>query len=60
MKQTLEDIKVELTDPIPIMRANTSAIKISKNVVMQSKTKRIYIKFHLLSEQVVSRIFQLE
>jgi hypothetical protein len=39
MKQTLTDIQVEYDEPIPIYCDNTSAINISKNLVMHSKTE---------------------
>jgi hypothetical protein len=50
MKQTLTDIQVEYDEPIPIYCDNTSAISISKNPVMHSKTKHIPIKYHFLRE----------
>ena len=34
MKQTLQDLQVKFSEPIPIFCDNTSAIKISKNPVM--------------------------
>ena len=55
MKQTLQDIHVTCNEPIPILWDNTSAISISKNPVMHSKTKHIPIKFHFLWEQVGNR-----
>jgi hypothetical protein len=51
MKQTLTDIQVEYDEPIPIYCDNTSAINISKNLVMHSKTKHIPIKYHFLQEK---------
>ena len=60
MNQNLKDIKVELTDPIPIMCDNTSAISLSKNPVMHSRTKHIPIKYHLLREQVAEQNIALE
>eukprot|EP00253_Pinus_taeda_P025648 PITA_25648 len=59
MKQTLKDIQVELPNPIPIMCDNTSAISISKNPVMHSKTKHIPIKYHFLREQVAANTVKL-
>ena len=56
MKQTLKEIKVELTNPIPIMCDNTSAINISKITTMHSNTKHIPIKFHLLREKVATSV----
>jgi hypothetical protein len=55
MKQTLTDIQVEHDDPIPIYCDNTSAINISKNLVMHSKTKHIPRKYHFLREQVAEK-----
>lgn len=60
MKQTLKDIKVEFTGPIPIMCDNTISINISKNHAMHSKTKNIPIKFHFLREQVASNVVRIE
>jgi hypothetical protein len=60
MKQTLQDIKVEYKKPISILCDNTSAISISKNPVMHSKTKHIPIKYHFLREQVNDKIVKLE
>jgi hypothetical protein len=56
MKQTLQDIQVKYDEPISIFCDNTSAISISKNPVMHSKTKHIPIKFHFLREQVTKII----
>ena len=50
MKQTLIDIQVEYDDTIPIYCDNTSAISISKNPMMHSKTKHIPIRYHFLQE----------
>ena len=60
MKQTLEDIQVKYDEPIPILCDNTSAISISKNPEMHSKTKHIPIKFHFLREQVTKKNNKLE
>jgi hypothetical protein len=59
MIQTLADLKVTYTDPIPIHYDNTSAISVSKNPVLHSKTKHIPIKYHFLREQVTNIIVQL-
>ena len=59
MIQTLVDLKVTYTHPIPIHCDNTSAISVSKNPVLHSKTKHIPIKYHFLREQVSNRIVQL-
>jgi hypothetical protein len=52
MKQTLTDIQVGYDGPIPIYCDNTSAISISKNPVMHSKTNHIPIKYQFLREKV--------
>jgi hypothetical protein len=60
MKQTLTDIQVEYDEPIPIYCDNTSTINISKNPVMDSKTKHIPIKYHFLRQQVAKKNIQVE
>ena len=60
MKQMLPDIHVTYDDLIPILCDNISAIIISKNPVMHSKTKHIPIKFHFLRERVLNNIIKLE
>jgi hypothetical protein len=60
MKQTLTDIQVEYDEPIPIYFDNTSAIDISKNSMMHSKTKHISIKYHFLREQVLDKNIKVE
>jgi hypothetical protein len=60
MKQTLTDIQVEYDEPIPIYCDNTSAINISKNLVMHSKMKHIPIKYHFLREQVAEKNIRVE
>lgn len=60
MKQTLQDIQVKYDEPIPILCDNTSAINISKNPVMHSKTKHIPIKYHFLREHVAEKDVRLE
>ena len=60
MKQTLIDIQVEYDDPIPIYCDNTSAINISKSLMMHSKTKHIPIKYHFLWEQVAEKNIRVE
>jgi hypothetical protein len=60
MKQMMEDIHIHYNEPIPIFYDNTSAISISKNLVMHSKTKHIPIKFHFLGDQVMSKVIKVE
>ena len=60
MKQTLQDIQVNYEEPISILCDNTSAISISKNLVMHSKTKHILIKYYFLREHVTEKHVKLE
>eukprot|EP00253_Pinus_taeda_P007692 PITA_07692 len=60
MMQTLQDIQITCHPPISILCDNTSAISISKNLVMHSKTKHIPIKYHFLYEQVLEQKVNLE
>eukprot|EP00253_Pinus_taeda_P035104 PITA_35104 len=60
MMQTLQDIQIPYTPPISILCDNTSAINISKNLVMHSKTKHIPIKYHFIREQVLEQKVKLE
>ena len=60
MKQTLEYLLVKYEDPIVIHCDNTSAINISKNLVIYSKTKHIPIKYHFLREKVSQKVVKLE
>jgi hypothetical protein len=59
MIQTLADLKVTYTDPIPLHCDNTDAISVSKNPILHSKTKHIPIKYHFLKKQVTKRVVQL-
>jgi hypothetical protein len=60
MKQTLEDLQVKYDHPILLNCDNTSAINLSKNHVMHSKTKHIPIKFHFLREHVSQKVVKVE
>eukprot|EP00253_Pinus_taeda_P006164 PITA_06164 len=60
MKQTLQDLQFKFDEPIPIFCDNTSAISISKNLLMHSKTKHILIKYHFVREQVAKTNIKLE
>eukprot|EP00253_Pinus_taeda_P036533 PITA_36533 len=60
MMQTLQNIQITCTPTISILCDNTSAISISKNLVMHSKTKHIPIKYHFLREQVLEQNVKLE
>eukprot|EP00253_Pinus_taeda_P014188 PITA_14188 len=60
MMQTLEDFQITCTPPISILCDSTSAISISKNPVMHSKTKHIPVKYHFLREHVLEQEVKLE
>ena len=55
MKEALKDVNIETKHPITIYCDNTSAINLSKNLLMHSKTKHIPIKYHFLREQVAEK-----
>jgi hypothetical protein len=59
MKQTLEDLQIKYNNHININCDNTSAIRISKNLVMHSKTKHILIKFHFIRYQVTHKLIKI-
>ena len=60
MMQIMHDMQITCTPPISIFCDNTSAISVSKNLVMHSKTKHILIKYHFLREQVLEQKVKLE
>eukprot|EP00253_Pinus_taeda_P014301 PITA_14301 len=60
MMQTLQDFQITCTPPISIFCDNTSAIIVSNNPIMHSKTKHIPIKYHFLQEQVLEQKVKLE
>ena len=53
-------MKSEIKDLVVIYCDNTSAINISKNLMMHSKTKHIAIKYHFLRELVQEKEVRLE
>ena len=53
-------MKVEIKEPVVMFCDNTSAINISKNPVMHSKTKNIAIKYHFVRELVQDKEIRLE
>ena len=59
MIHTLEDLEVKYADPIPLHCDNNSAISVSKNPVLHSRTKHIPIKCHFLREKVTNIVVQL-
>ena len=60
MKEAFKDVKIETKQPITIFCVNTSAINLSKNMVMHSRTKNIPIKYHFLHKQVAEHNTRLE
>ena len=60
MKEALKDVNIGTNQPITIYCDNTSAISLSKNLAMHSKTKHIPIKYHFLHEQVSEQNIILE
>ncbi|XP_057843343.2 secreted RxLR effector protein 161-like [Cryptomeria japonica] len=59
MAQQLLDMGIKVPKPISIFYDNTSAINLSKNPVLHSRTKHIAIKFHFLQEKVLANEVQL-
>ena len=53
-------MKKEIKELFFIYRDNISAINISKNLVMLTKTKNIAIKYHFLRELVQDKEIRLE
>ena len=53
-------MKVEIKELVVMFCDNTSAINISKNPVMHSKTKHIAIKYHFVREAVQDKEIRLE
>ena len=60
IKEALKDVNIGTDQPITIYCDNTSAISLSKNPVMHSKTKHIPIKYNFLHEQVAEQSIILE
>ena len=56
----LKDIRIEFSVLIVIHCDNTSTVNMSKNPLFHSKTKHIYIKYHMLREKVVEKEIRLE
>ena len=53
-------MKEEVTKPVILYCDNTSAINISKNLVMHAKTKHIAIKYHYVRELVEDKQVKME
>ena len=59
-KKLLEEMKVEIKEPVVMFCDNTTAINISKNPLMHSKTNHIAIKYHFVRELVHDKEIILE
>ena len=53
-------MKEDITEPVTLYCDNTSAINISKNLVMHTKTKKISIKYHYVREIVQDKEVKME
>ena len=53
-------MKEEVTKPVILYCDNTSAINISKNLVMHAKSKHITIKYHYVRELVEDKRVNME
>ena len=53
-------MKEKITKPMVLYCDNTSAINISKNPMMHTKTKHITIKYHYLRELVQDKEMRME
>ena len=53
-------MKEEVTKPVILYCDNTSAMNISKNLVMHAKTKHIAIKYHYVRELVEDKKGKME
>ena len=53
-------MKMEIKEPVVMFCDNTSAINISKNPVMHTKTKHIVIKYHFLRQVDLDKEVKLE
>ena len=60
MKQILEDMKIQSGKLISMLCDYTSAISVSKILVMYSNTKKLPIKYHFLRERVEVKKVKLE
>ena len=60
MKQMRKDIRIEMQEPIIIHCDNKSTVSMSKNNVLHSKTKHIFIKYHMLREKATEKEIRLE
>ena len=60
LKYLLKGMKEEITKLVILYCDNTSAINISKNLVMHAKTKHIAIKYHYVRELIEDKQVKME
>ena len=60
MVQTLSDMRVTMSKPVPNYCDNQIAINISKNLVIHSCTKNIDVHYHFIREHVLNGNVELE
>ncbi|KAK6143292.1 hypothetical protein DH2020_023640 [Rehmannia glutinosa] len=60
MRQQLRDYDIEEKKEIPIMCDNTSAIAITQNPVLHSRTKHIDVRYHFTRDHVEKKDITLE
>ena len=60
LKHLLKGVKEEITKPVILYCNKTSAINISKNLVMHAKIKHIAIKYHYVRELVDDKQVKME
>lgn len=49
-----------MTEPVIIYCDNTSAINISKNLVLHARTKHIELKYHFMRERIQEKQVRME
>jgi len=59
MRQTLKDLRLEF-QTIPIFCDNTSAINLSKNPILHSRTKHIDVRHHFLRDHALKGDIELQ
>ena len=56
----LKDIGITFEEPIIIYCDNTSTLSMSKNPILNFKSKHISVKYHVLREKVVEKEIKVE
>jgi len=56
----MKDLGIHIIEPTSFMCDNISAINISKNLIMHSRTKHIAIRYHFLKDKVAEGEVKLE